>query len=155
MGNNRIENQGSSAVSCDEMLEDVIFFSRQPAPSCWAGASHIYMLIIPLFAVFFITERAQRCQQKSTKTPVAGGEIPDITFHRQKRMRRAALLLYDGRVVLYKVAMSRGYQNNTMTNWLHGERIRKKSLNACDFFPATPETQFESGLVLTSCMKTW
>ncbi|STJ53503.1 ribonucleoside-diphosphate reductase 2 alpha chain [Escherichia coli] len=79
--------------------------------------------------------------------------IPDITFHLAKENAQMALFSpYDVERVYGKpfadVAISQHYDE-----LVADERIRKKYLNARDFFQRLAEIQFESAIP-TSCMKT-
>lgn len=100
----------------------------------------IYMLIIPIFCVFSIQNG--KCRRKiRIKTLSLGVVIPDITFHLAKENAQMALFSpYDVERVYGKpfadVAISERYDE-----LVADERIRKKYLNARDFFQRLAEIQ--------------
>lgn len=108
-------------------------------------AQSIYMPIIPIFCVFSIRNGKMPTRKIRIKTLSLGVVIPDITFHLAKENAQMALFSpYDVERVYGKpfadIAISEHY-----AELVANERIRKKYLNARDFFQRLAEIQFESG----------
>lgn len=113
--------------------------ARQGAGAVYLHAHH------PDILRFLDTKRENADEKIRIKTLSLGVVIPDITFHLAKENAQMALFSpYDVERVYGKpfadVAISERYDE-----LVADERIRKKYLNARDFFQRLAEIQFESG----------
>src|SRR5699024_7324197 len=140
----RIENQSSGVIPVMKMLEDAFSYANQLGARQGAGAVYLHAHH-PDILRFLDTKRENADEKIRIKTLSLGVVIPDITFHLAKENAQMALFSpYDVERVYGKpfadVAISQHYDE-----LVADERIRKKYLNARDFFQRLAEIQFESG----------
>ena len=140
----RIENQSSGVIPVMKMLEDAFSYANQLGARQGAGAVYLHAHH-PDILRFLDTKRENADEKIRIKTLSLGVVIPDITFKLAKENADMALLSpYDVERIYGKafgdVAISELYDE-----LLADDRIRKKTINARDFFQTLAEIQFESG----------
>ncbi|WP_427178887.1 class 1b ribonucleoside-diphosphate reductase subunit alpha [Enterobacter hormaechei] len=140
----RIENQSSGVIPVMKMLEDAFSYANQLGARQGAGAVYLHAHH-PDILRFLDTKRENADEKIRIKTLSLGVVIPDITFKLAKENADMALFSpYDVERIYGKafgdVAISELY-DELVTD----ERIRKKYINARDFFQTLAEIQFESG----------
>ncbi|MES3572515.1 class 1b ribonucleoside-diphosphate reductase subunit alpha [Enterobacter hormaechei] len=140
----RIENQSSGVIPVMKMLEDAFSYANQLGARQGAGAVYLHAHH-PDILRFLDTKRENADEKIRIKTLSLGVVIPDITFKLAKENADMALFSpYDVECIYGKafgdVAISELY-DELVTD----ERIRKKYINARDFFQTLAEIQFESG----------
>ena len=140
----RIENQSSGVIPVMKMLEDAFSYANQLGARQGAGAVYLHAHH-PDILRFLDTKRENADEKIRIKTLSLGVVIPDITFKLAKENADMALFSpYDVERIYGKafgdVAISKLYDE-----LLADDRIRKKTINARDFFQTLAEIQFESG----------
>ena len=140
----RIENQSSGVIPVMKMLEDAFSYANQLGARQGAGAVYLHAHH-PDILRFLDTKRENADEKIRIKTLSLGVVIPDITFKLAKENADMALFSpYDVERIYGKafgdVAISELYDE-----LLADDRIRKKTINARDFFQTLAEIQFESG----------
>lgn len=140
----RIENQSSGVIPVMKMLEDAFSYANQLGARQGAGAVYLHAHH-PDILRFLDTKRENADEKIRIKTLSLGVVIPDITFKLAKENADMALFSpYDVERIYGKafgdVAISELYEE-----LLADDRIRKKTINARDFFQTLAEIQFESG----------
>ncbi|HDC4564099.1 TPA: class 1b ribonucleoside-diphosphate reductase subunit alpha [Enterobacter asburiae] len=140
----RIENQSSGVIPVMKMLEDAFSYANQLGARQGAGAVYLHAHH-PDILRFLDTKRENADEKIRIKTLSLGVVIPDITFKLAKENAEMALFSpYDVERIYGKafgdVAISELYDE-----LLVDDRIRKKTINARDFFQTLAEIQFESG----------
>ncbi|CAM7854810.1 MULTISPECIES: class 1b ribonucleoside-diphosphate reductase subunit alpha [Enterobacter] len=140
----RIENQSSGVIPVMKMLEDAFSYANQLGARQGAGAVYLHAHH-PDILRFLDTKRENADEKIRIKTLSLGVVIPDITFKLAKENAGMALFSpYDVERIYGKafgdVAISERYEE-----LLADDRIRKKYINARDFFQTLAEIQFESG----------
>ena len=140
----RIENQSSGVIPVMKMLEDAFSYANQLGARQGAGAVYLHAHH-PDILRFLDTKRENADEKIRIKTLSLGVVIPDITFKLAKENAEMALFSpYDVERIYGKafgdVAVSELYDE-----LLADDRIRKKTINARDFFQTLAEIQFESG----------
>ncbi|CAM7077431.1 class 1b ribonucleoside-diphosphate reductase subunit alpha [Enterobacter asburiae] len=140
----RIENQSSGVIPVMKMLEDAFSYANQLGARQGAGAVYLHAHH-PDILRFLDTKRENADEKVRIKTLSLGVVIPDITFKLAKENAEMALFSpYDIERIYGKafgdVAISELYDELMADN-----RIRKKTINARDFFQTLAEIQFESG----------
>lgn len=140
----RIENQSSGVIPVMKMLEDAFSYANQLGARQGAGAVYLHAHH-PDILRFLDTKRENADEKIRIKTLSLGVVIPDITFKLAKENAEMALFSpYDIERIYGKafgdVAISELYDELVADN-----RIRKKTINARDFFQTLAEIQFESG----------
>ncbi|WP_039030000.1 class 1b ribonucleoside-diphosphate reductase subunit alpha [Leclercia adecarboxylata] len=140
----RIENQSSGVIPVMKMLEDAFSYANQLGARQGAGAVYLHAHH-PDILRFLDTKRENADEKIRIKTLSLGVVIPDITFRLAKENAEMALFSpYDVERIYGKpfgdVAVSELYDEMVADT-----RIRKKYLNARDFFQRLAEIQFESG----------
>ena len=140
----RIENQSSGVIPVMKMLEDAFSYANQLGARQGAGAVYLHAHH-PDILRFLDTKRENADEKIRIKTLSLGVVIPDITFKLAKENAGMALFSpYDVERIYGKafgdVAISELYDE-----LLADDRIRKKTINARDFFQTLAEIQFESG----------
>jgi ribonucleoside-diphosphate reductase, alpha subunit len=140
----RIENQSSGVIPVMKMLEDAFSYANQLGARQGAGAVYLHAHH-PDILRFLDTKRENADEKIRIKTLSLGVVIPDITFQLAKDNAEMALFSpYDVERIYGKpfadIAISENYAE------LEADpRIRKKYINARDFFQTLAEIQFESG----------
>ena len=140
----RIENQSSGVIPVMKMLEYAFSYANQLGARQGAGAVYLHAHH-PDILRFLDTKRENADEKIRIKTLSLGVVIPDITFKLAKENADMALFSpYDVERIYGKafgdVAISELYDE-----LLADDRIRKKTINARDFFQTLAEIQFESG----------
>ncbi|MCK7305673.1 class 1b ribonucleoside-diphosphate reductase subunit alpha [Enterobacter roggenkampii] len=140
----RIENQSSGVIPVMKMLEDAFSYANQLGARQGAGAVYLHAHH-PDILRFLDTKRENADEKIRIKTLSLGVVIPDITFKLAKENAEMAFFSpYDVERIYGKafgdVAISELYDE-----LLADDRIRKKTINARDFFQTLAEIQFESG----------
>ncbi|MCM7858494.1 class 1b ribonucleoside-diphosphate reductase subunit alpha [Enterobacter hormaechei] len=140
----RIENQSSGVIPVMKMLEDAFSYANQLGARQGAGAVYLHAHH-PDILRFLDTKRENADEKTRIKTLSLGVVIPDITFKLAKENADMALFSpYDVERIYGKafgdVAISELYDE-----LVADDRIRKKTINARDFFQTLAEIQFESG----------
>ena len=140
----RIENQSSGVIPVMKMLEDAFSYANQLGARQGAGAVYLHAHH-PDILRFLDTKRENADEKIRIKTLSLGVVIPDITFKLAKENAEMALFSpYDVERIYGKpfgdIAISERYEE-----LVADERIRKKTINARDFFQTLAEIQFESG----------
>lgn len=140
----RIENQSSGVIPVMKMLEDAFSYANQLGARQGAGAVYLHAHH-PDIMRFLDTKRENADEKIRIKTLSLGVVIPDITFRLAKENADMALFSpYDVERIYGKpfgdVAVSELYDE-----MVADMRIRKKTLNAREFFQRLAEIQFESG----------
>lgn len=140
----RIENQSSGVVPVMKMLEDAFSYANQLGARQGAGAVYLHAHH-PDILRFLDTKRENADEKIRIKTLSLGVVIPDVTFQLAKENARMALFSpYDVERIYGKpfgdIAVSERYDE-----LVADERVRKKFINARDFFQRLAEIQFESG----------
>ena len=140
----RIENQSSGVIPVMKMLEDAFSYANQLGARQGAGAVYLHAHH-PDILRFLDTKRENADEKIRIKTLSLGVVIPDITFRLAKENAGMALFSpYDIERIYGKafgdVAISERYDE-----LVADDRIRKKYINARDFFQRLAEIQFESG----------
>ncbi|SAD98890.1 ribonucleoside-diphosphate reductase subunit alpha [Enterobacter cloacae] len=139
-----IENQSSGVIPVMKMLEDAFSYANQLGARQGAGAVYLHAHH-PDILRFLDTKRENADEKIRIKTLSLGVVIPDITFKLAKENAEMALFSpYDIERIYGKafgdVAISELYDE-----LVADDRIRKKTINARDFFQTLAEIQFESG----------
>ncbi|WP_276868054.1 class 1b ribonucleoside-diphosphate reductase subunit alpha [Enterobacter oligotrophicus] len=140
----RIENQSSGVIPVMKMLEDAFSYANQLGARQGAGAVYLHAHH-PDILRFLDTKRENADEKIRIKTLSLGVVIPDVTFRLAKENAEMALFSpYDIERIYGKafgdVAISELYDE-----LVADDRIRKKYINARDFFQTLAEIQFESG----------
>ena len=140
----RIENQSSGVIPVMKMLEDAFSYANQLGARQGAGAVYLHAHH-PDILRFLDTKRENADEKIRIKTLSLGVVIPDITFKLAKENADMTLFSpYDVERIYGKafgdVAISELYDE-----LVADDRIRKKTINARDFFQTLAEIQFESG----------
>ncbi|MCF8583863.1 class 1b ribonucleoside-diphosphate reductase subunit alpha [Enterobacter asburiae] len=140
----RIENQSSGVIPVMKMLEDAFSYANQLGARQGAGAVYLHAHH-PDILRFLDTKRENADEKIRIKTLSLGVVIPDVTFKLAKENAEMALFSpYDIERIYGKafgdVAISELYDE-----LVADDRIRKKTINARDFFQRLAEIQFESG----------
>ena len=140
----RIENQSSGVIPVMKMLEDAFSYANQLGARQGAGAVYLHAHH-PDILRFLDTKRENADEKIRIKTLSLGVVIPDIAFKLAKDNAEMALFSpYDIERIYGKafgdVAISELYDE-----LVADDRIRKKNINARDFFQRLAEIQFESG----------
>lgn len=140
----RIENQSSGVIPVMKMLEDAFSYANQLGARQGAGAVYLHAHH-PDILRFLDTKRENADEKIRIKTLSLGVVIPDITFKLARENADMALFSpYDIERIYGKafgdVAISELYDE-----LVADDRIRKKAINAREFFQRLAEIQFESG----------
>ncbi|HCD1258061.1 TPA: class 1b ribonucleoside-diphosphate reductase subunit alpha [Citrobacter amalonaticus] len=140
----RIENQSSGVIPVMKMLEDAFSYANQLGARQGAGAVYLHAHH-PDILRFLDTKRENADEKIRIKTLSLGVVIPDVTFRLAKENAQMALFSpYDVERLYGKpfgdIAISEQYDE-----LVADERVRKKYINARDFFQTLAEIQFESG----------
>ena len=140
----RIENQSSGVIPVMKMLEDAFSYANQLGARQGAGAVYLHAHH-PDILRFLDTKRENADEKIRIKTLSLGVGIPDLTYKLAKENAEMARFSpYDVERIYGKafgdVAISELYDE-----LLADDRIRKKTINARDFFQTLAEIQFESG----------
>lgn len=139
-----IENQSSGVIPVMKLLEDSFSYANQLGARQGAGAVYLHAHH-PDIMQFLDTKRENADEKIRIKTLSLGVVIPDITFELAKKNEDMYLFSpYDVERVYGRsfadVSISENYRD-----MVDNGQIRKKKINARDFFQTLAELQFESG----------
>ena len=139
-----IENQSSGVIPVMKLLEDAFSYANQLGARQGAGAVYLHAHH-PDILKFLDTKRENADEKIRIKTLSLGVVIPDITFELAKRNDDMYLFSpYDVERIYGKpfadVSVTEHYEE-----MVEDPRIRKKKINARQFFQTLAEIQFESG----------
>ncbi|WP_459612525.1 class 1b ribonucleoside-diphosphate reductase subunit alpha [Corynebacterium urogenitale] len=139
-----IENQSSGVIPVMKLLEDAFSYANQLGARQGAGAVYLHAHH-PDILRFLDTKRENADEKIRIKTLSLGVVIPDITFELAKRNDDMYLFSpYDVERIYGKpfadVSVTEHYEE-----MVEDPRIRKKKINARQFFQTLAEIQFESG----------
>jgi ribonucleoside-diphosphate reductase alpha chain len=140
----QIENQSSGVIPVMKLLEDSFSYANQLGARQGAGAVYLHAHH-PDIMRFLDTKRENADEKIRIKTLSLGVVIPDITFELAKRNDDMYLFSpYDVERV-YGVPFAEISVTEKYFEMVDDERIRKKKINAREFFQTIAELQFESG----------
>ncbi|MCE1607520.1 class 1b ribonucleoside-diphosphate reductase subunit alpha [Enterobacter hormaechei] len=140
----RIENQSSGVIPVMKMLEDAFSYANQLGARQGAGAVYLHAHH-PDILRFLDTKRENADEKIRIKTLSLGVVIPDITFKLAKENADMALFSPYDVERIYGKAFSDVAISELYDELVADDRIRKKTINARDFFQTLAEIQFESG----------
>lgn len=140
----RIENQSSGVIPVMKMLEDAFSYANQLGARQGAGAVYLHAHH-PDILRFLDTKRENADEKIRIKTLSLGVTIPDITFRLAKENAEMALFSPYDIERIYGKAFGDVAINDLYDELVADDRIRKKTINARDFFQRLAEIQFESG----------
>ena len=140
----RIENQSSGVIPVMKMLEDAFSYANQLGARQGAGAVYLHAHH-PDILRFLDTKRENADEKIRIKTLSLGVTIPDITFRLAKENAEMALFSPYDIERIYGKAFGDVAINDLYDELVADDRIRKKYINARDFFQTLAEIQFESG----------
>ncbi|HFI2178912.1 TPA: class 1b ribonucleoside-diphosphate reductase subunit alpha [Enterobacter roggenkampii] len=140
----RIENQSSGVIPVMKMLEDAFSYANQLGARQGAGAVYLHAHH-PDILRFLDTKRENADEKIRIKTLSLGVVIPDITFKLAKENADMALFSPYDVERIYGKAFGDMAISELYDELLADDRIRKKTINARDFFQTLAEIQFESG----------
>lgn len=140
----RIENQSSGVIPVMKMLEDAFSYANQLGARQGAGAVYLHAHH-PDILRFLDTKRENADEKIRIKTLSLGVTIPDITFRLAKDNAEMALFSPYDIERIYGKAFGDVAINDLYDELVADDRIRKKYINARDFFQTLAEIQFESG----------
>ncbi|MEJ2803961.1 class 1b ribonucleoside-diphosphate reductase subunit alpha [Comamonadaceae bacterium PP-2] len=139
-----IENQSSGVIPIMKLLEDAFSYANQLGSRQGAGAVYMNAHHPDIFR-FLDTKRENADEKIRIKTLSLGVVIPDITFELAKNNEDMYLFSpYDVERV-YGVPMADISVTEKYREMVDDPRIRKKKINAREFFQTLAEIQFESG----------
>lgn len=139
-----IENQSSGVIPVMKLLEDSFSYANQLGARQGAGAVYLnahHPDILP----FLDTKRENADEKIRIKTLSLGVVIPDITFELAKKNEDMYLFSPHDVAKVYGVPFSEISVTEKYAEMVDDKRIRKKKINARDFFQTIAEIQFESG----------
>ncbi|GLY33251.1 class 1b ribonucleoside-diphosphate reductase subunit alpha [Kineosporia sp. NBRC 101731] len=139
-----IENQSSGVIPVMKLLEDSFSYANQLGARQGAGAVYLHAHH-PDIMQFLDTKRENADEKIRIKTLSLGVVIPDITFELAKKNEDMYLFSpYDVERV-YGVPFADISVSEKYREMVDNGAIRKKKINARDFFQTLAELQFESG----------
>ena len=139
-----IENQSSGVIPIMKLLEDAFSYANQLGARQGAGA--VYMNAHhPDIMRFLDTKRENADEKIRIKTLSLGVVIPDITFELAKNNEDMYLFSPYDVERIYGVPMSDISVSEKYREMVDNPAIRKKKINAREFFQTLAEIQFESG----------
>ncbi|MDO4243628.1 MAG: class 1b ribonucleoside-diphosphate reductase subunit alpha [Actinomyces sp.] len=140
----RIENQSSGVIPVMKLLEDSFSYANQLGARQGAGAVYLHAHH-PDIMRFLDTKRENADEKIRIKTLSLGVVIPDITFELARNNEDMYLFSpYDVERV-YGVPFSEVSVTEKYREMVDDGRIKKKKINARQFFQTLAEIQFESG----------
>ncbi len=139
-----IENQSSGIIPVMKLLEDSFSYANQLGARQGAGAVYLNAHH-PDIMQFLDTKRENADEKIRIKTLSLGVVIPDITFELAKK--NADMYLFSPHDIekVYGVPFSEISVTEKYDEMVENKRIRKKKVNAREFFQTIAEIQFESG----------
>ena len=139
-----IENQSSGVIPVMKLLEDSFSYANQLGARQGAGAVYLNAHH-PDILRFLDTKRENADEKIRIKTLSLGVVIPDITFELAKRNEEMYLFSPHDVERVYGMAFSEISVTEKYAEMVDDKRIRKRKINARDFFQTLAEIQFESG----------
>ncbi|MDO4253382.1 MAG: class 1b ribonucleoside-diphosphate reductase subunit alpha [Rothia sp. (in: high G+C Gram-positive bacteria)] len=140
----KIENQSSGVIPVMKLLEDSFSYANQLGARQGAGAVYLHAHHPDIYS-FLDTKRENADEKIRIKTLSLGVVIPDITFELAKRNEDMYLFSpYDVERV-YGQPFSDINVSEKYYEMLDDPRIKKRKINAREFFQTLAEIQFESG----------
>lgn len=140
----QIEGQSSGIIPIMKLMEDAFSYANQLGSRQGAGAVYLHAHH-PDIMKFLDTKRENADEKIRIKTLSLGVVIPDITFELARNNEDMYLFSpYDVEKV-YGVPMSDISISEKYREMVADARIRKKKINAREFFQTIAEIQFESG----------
>lgn len=140
----QIEGQSSGIIPIMKLMEDAFSYANQLGARQGAGAVYL-QAHHPDIMRFLDTKRENADEKIRIKTLSLGVVIPDITFELAKNNEDMYLFSpYDVERV-YGVPFSDISVTEKYAEMVADSRIRKKKINAREFFQTIAEIQFESG----------
>ena len=139
-----IENQSSGVIPVMKLLEDSFSYANQLGARQGAGAVYLNAHH-PDIMRFLDTKRENADEKIRIKTLSLGVVIPDITFELAKK--NADMYLFSPHDVqkVYGVPFSDISVTEKYAEMVDDKRIKKRKINAREFFQTIAEIQFESG----------
>lgn len=140
----KIEGQSSGVIPIMKLMEDAFSYANQLGSRQGAGAVYLHAHH-PDIMKFLDTKRENADEKIRIKTLSLGVVIPDITFELAKNDEDMYLFSpYDVEKV-YGVPFSDISVTEKYREMADNPAIRKKKINAREFFKTLAEIQFESG----------
>ncbi len=140
----KIEGQSSGVIPIMKLMEDAFSYANQLGSRQGAGAVYLHAHH-PDIMKFLDTKRENADEKIRIKTLSLGVVIPDITFELAKNDEDMYLFSpYDVEKV-YGVPFSDISVSEKYREMADNPAIRKKKINAREFFKTLAEIQFESG----------
>lgn len=139
-----IENQSSGVVPVMKMLEDAFSYANQLGARQGAGAVYLHAHH-PDILTFLDTKRENADEKILIKTLSLGVVIPDITFELAKNNEPMYLFSPYDVARIYGKPMSELSITEHYADMVNNKAIRKRKINAREFFRILAEIQFESG----------
>lgn len=139
-----IENQSSGVIPVMKLLEDSFSYANQLGARQGAGAVYLNAHH-PDILRFLDTKRENADEKIRIKTLSLGVVIPDITFDLAKRNEDMYLFSPHDVAKVYGVPFSDISVTEKYAEMVDDKRIRKRKINAREFFQTLAEIQFESG----------
>ncbi|MFP4098667.1 MAG: class 1b ribonucleoside-diphosphate reductase subunit alpha [Alphaproteobacteria bacterium] len=140
----KIENQSSGVLPVMKLLEDSFSYANQLGARQGAGAVYL-SAHHPDIMRFLDTKRENADEKIRIKTLSLGVVIPDITFELAKNNEDMYLFSPYDVERIYGAPFSEISVSEKYREMVDNPRIRKKKINARDFFKTLAEIQFESG----------
>ncbi|HED3890312.1 TPA: class 1b ribonucleoside-diphosphate reductase subunit alpha [Morganella morganii] len=139
-----IKNQSSGVVPVMKMLEDAFSYANQLGARQGAGAVYLHAHH-PDILTFLDTKRENADEKIRIKTLSLGVVIPDITFELAKNNEPMYLFSPYDVARIYGKPMSELSISEHYADMMNNKAIRKRKINAREFFRILAEIQFESG----------
>ncbi|RPE71514.1 ribonucleoside-diphosphate reductase class Ib alpha subunit [Pacificibacter maritimus] len=139
-----IENQSSGVIPVMKLLEDSFSYANQLGARQGAGAVYLNAHH-PDILQFLDTKRENADEKIRIKTLSLGVVIPDITFELAKRNEDMYLFSPHDVALVYGKPFSEISVTEKYAEMVDDKRIRKRKINAREFFQTIAEIQFESG----------
>lgn len=140
----KVENQSSGVIPVMKLLEDAFSYANQLGARQGAGAVYLHAHH-PDILRFLDTKRENADEKIRIKTLSLGVVIPDITFELAKENKEMYLFSPYDVEKIYGVPFSEISVTEKYEEMVENPKIRKKKINARDFFKTLAEIQFESG----------
>ncbi|WP_112309619.1 class 1b ribonucleoside-diphosphate reductase subunit alpha [Pseudogemmobacter bohemicus] len=139
-----IENQSSGVIPVMKLLEDSFSYANQLGARQGAGAVYLNAHH-PDILRFLDTKRENADEKIRIKTLSLGVVIPDVTFELAKKNEDMYLFSPHDVQKVYGVPFSEISVTEKYDEMVDDKRIKKKKINAREFFQTIAEIQFESG----------
>ncbi|GAB1363432.1 class 1b ribonucleoside-diphosphate reductase subunit alpha [Rhodobacter sp.] len=139
-----IENQSSGVIPVMKLLEDSFSYANQLGARQGAGAVYLNAHH-PDILRFLDTKRENADEKIRIKTLSLGVVIPDVTFELAKQNKDMYLFSPHDVEKVYGVPFSEIPVTEKYDEMVDDKRIKKRKINAREFFQTIAEIQFESG----------